>query len=103
MNKRLLKQKAEILNQLLQKYSLVNPDAESVLKSLQGLLAEAINCEISSPIEWRSIPGAYQFNEGSLRQYNDLEDAFAEFRIEVTGGESLALKMFRKASKGKNI
>ncbi|WP_448102745.1 hypothetical protein [Luteibacter jiangsuensis] len=103
MNKELLKQKAEALKELLQKYSVVNPEAGSVLISLQGLLTKAMNHEISAPIEWVSIPGAYQFNEGSLRQYKDLENAFAEFRIEVTGGEGLALKMFRQTSKGENI
>lgn len=103
MNKEILKKKAEDLMRLLQKYSLVNPEAASVLMGLQGLLTEAMNHEISTPIEWRSIPGSYQFNEGSLHQYKELEDAFAEFRIEVTGGESLALKMFRRVSKGGNI
>lgn len=103
MNRDLLKQKAEALYQLLERYSLVNSEAESVLISLKGLLVGAINGEISYPIEWRAIPGAYQFNEGSLRQYKDLENAFAEFRVEVTGGESLAMKAFRETRKGNDV
>ncbi|WP_153242592.1 hypothetical protein [Frateuria defendens] len=102
MNKDLLRQKAEVLLQLLRKYSSVNPEAREVLLSLQDLLDKSIDCEVTSPLEWRSIPGAYQFNEGSLRQYGDLEGAFAEFRIEITGGESPALRLLRKVKVGKD-
>lgn len=47
------------------------------------------------------MPGAYFFNEGQLRQYPDLESAYADFKIEVTGGETPALRMFREEEERK--
>lgn len=46
-------------------------------------------------MEWREIPGRYLFAEEGLQQYAELEHAFAEFRIELTGGESPILRRLK--------
>jgi hypothetical protein len=101
MDKDLLKEKAEHLKSLLVKYSSVDNDANALLLGLTSMLDAALNERIDSPVEWRVIPGAYQFNESSLRQHRDLEEAYAEFKIEMTGGESVALKIFRQGMRDK--
>ncbi len=50
---------------------------------------------MNAPLPWGDIPGGRYFNEGSLRRYPELEQAFARFRIEATGGESPALRKLR--------
>jgi hypothetical protein len=47
--------------------------------------------QIRTPLEWRDIPGRFLFTEDGLQQYAELELAFAEFKIELTGGESPTL------------
>jgi hypothetical protein len=37
---------------------------------------------------WRGVPGAYWFTEAYLAQYADLEEAYTQFKIEITGGET---------------
>ncbi|MNY30802.1 hypothetical protein D3C86_1649290 [compost metagenome] len=46
-------------------------------------------------MEWRDIPGRYLFTEEGLQQYAALEQAFAEFKIELTGGESPTLRRLK--------
>lgn len=50
---------------------------------------------LNAPLPWGDIPGGRYFNEGSQRRYPELEQAFARFRIEATGGESPALRKLR--------
>lgn len=69
------------------------------------LLNAAKQQRIRTPMEWRDIPGSYLFTEEGLQQYADLEHAFAEFRIELSGGESptlhkLKARMGEKPSQG---
>ena len=42
------------------------------------------------------IPGRYLFTEEGLQQYAALEHAFAEFKIELTGGESPTLRRLKE-------
>ena len=50
---------------------------------------------LNAPLPWGDIPGGRYFNEGSQRRYPELEQAFARFRIEATGGASPALRKLR--------
>lgn len=50
---------------------------------------------IHTPMEWRDIPGRYLFTEEGLQQYTELEHAFAEFRIELTGGQPPTLRRLK--------
>ena len=50
---------------------------------------------MSAPLPWGDIPGGRYFNEGGLRRYAELEQAFARFRTEATGGDSPALRKLR--------
>jgi hypothetical protein len=49
------------------------------------LLDRCIAGQLSSVLGWGDIPGDYLFAEGSLRDVPGLEQAFAEFKIQVTG------------------
>ena len=93
----LLKEKAEALLAELEKHSALDPGVKGLMAALHPLLEASLTCEILSPVEWRSVPGGRQFSEGHLREFGDLEEAYARFKIEVTGGETPALKMFRQS------
>jgi|SRR5690348_5578820 hypothetical protein len=96
MDKALLKQRAEALEALLLKYGPQDADVRSLRGGLRPFLDKAKAQMIDTPLEWREIPGGYLFSERGLRKYGDLEQAFAKFRIEATGGEPPALKKFRE-------
>lgn len=97
MDKILLQQKAEALEAILLRYAAEDSEAASVLRGVRPLIERAKEQTIDVPLEIREIPGGYFFDEGSLRKYRDLENAYAEFCIEATGGEPPALKMFRES------
>lgn len=59
------------------------------LKPLLKLVKEGL---VTTPWEWGQIPGRYRFSERGLQAYEPLEQAFATFCIELTGGESPALR-----------
>lgn len=63
------------------------------LKPLLKLVKEGL---ITAPWEWGQIPGRYRFSERGLQAYEALEQAFATFCIELTGGETPALKWIRE-------
>lgn len=95
MNIAELKKSAEALKQVLAKYAPLDPEAKYLQDSLSSVIDEVLADKITAPIAWASVPGGYYFNEGSLRKYDDLETAFAEFKIELSGGESPVLRQLR--------
>lgn len=95
MDQILLAKSAEKLKEILIKYSSTDAGALALFDALLGLIDDGRTGKIRAPIEWRDIPGAYHFTEGDLGKYSDLETAFAEFKIEATGGESPVLKRLR--------
>jgi len=95
MNKVLLKAKAIELEKLLLKCSETDDEASDLFRVLSLLIENSKSMMLESPLEWRDIPGAIFFSEGSLAKFSDLEKAFSEFRIELTGGEPLALRRLR--------
>lgn len=94
MDKFLISKSAEALRKLLDHYSEVDEEAAKLKIALKNILENEKNGEITSALKWNEIPGKFYFTEGNLRNYQDLEDAYADFKIEVTGGETLALREF---------
>jgi hypothetical protein len=62
---------------------------------LEPLLILAERGQILTPMGWRDIPGRHFFTEQGLQQYHKLEHTFAEFKIELTGGESPTLRRLK--------
>ncbi|WDM61470.1 hypothetical protein K4A76_11190 [Pseudomonas sp. NEEL19] len=99
MNTEKLRQKSVKLRLLIDSLKAQDPAAMKLSVELEPLLHAAEQQLIHCAMEWRDIPGHYLFTEEGLQQYADLEHAFAEFRIELTGGESATLARL-KASMG---
>ncbi len=91
MDTKKIEEVAAKLEGLLLDYSRRDSEAMSLLEDLRPLFLAAKEGRISSPMEWRDIPGGYFFTEGTLRKYRDVEATFAEFRIELTGGDNPVL------------
>ncbi|MGB5955900.1 hypothetical protein [Pseudomonas sp.] len=105
MNTETLKQKSLKLRVVIDSLKDQVSEAMQLSIELEPLLKAADQKLVSMPMEWRDIPGRYLFTEGGLQQYAELEHAFAEFRIELTGGESPTLRRLKtsigeKPSKG---
>ncbi|MEG1039401.1 MAG: hypothetical protein RSE94_05715 [Pseudomonas sp.] len=99
MNTDRLKLKSLALRAILDSLKLHIPAAMQLGVELEPLLDLAEQQMILRPMEWHDIPGRYLFTEEGLQQHAELEHAFAEFRIELTGGESPTLSRL-KASMG---
>jgi hypothetical protein len=97
MDQALLRRRASELEELLTRYAAVDPEAARLYGALQGLLAKAQGGLIVDSMNWSELPGGHSFQEGSLRKYPDLESSYSRFAIEVTGGETPALRALRKA------
>lgn len=97
MNQILLKRKAEALLVALRQHASSDSGVHALLVALSPLLDSSMKGEVHSPVEWRDVPGGRLFIDGSLEEFGDIEEAYAQFKIEVTGGESPALKMFRQS------
>ena len=105
MNIDALRQKTIALRVMIDRLKSHDPAAMKLSLALKLLLNAAQQQQIRTPMEWRDIPGSYLFTEEGLQQYADLEHAFAEFRIELTGGEpptlgKLKARMGEKPSQG---
>ena len=83
-----LKNYASKLETVLNQYSASDREVKLLSESLKDHIEMAKQGKITAPLEYQSVPGSYFFNEGNLRKYADLEEAYAEFRIEITGGET---------------
>lgn len=95
MNKVKLAQCAHRLQIIFLQYEVADSEVRDLHDTLSGLIADAQNGSVTHLMEWRDVPGAYYFSEGNLRKYRDLESAYAEFKIELTGGESSVLRELR--------
>lgn len=102
MNQELLRQRAEELNLLLSHYAQVNEDAKALLNALSAYIQNALSGMVLSPVEWKSIPGDRMFDEGKFRELPQLERAFSDFKVEMTGGETPVLKKLRMEFEAKN-
>ena len=90
-----LKEKALKLRAAIDALKAKDSAAAKLAVELEPLLILAERGQIRAPMEWRDIPGRYLFTEEGLQQYADLEHAFAEFKIELTGGESPTLRRLK--------
>jgi hypothetical protein len=90
-----LKEKALKLRAAIDALKAQDPAAAKLAVELEPLLVLAETGQIRTPMEWRDIPGRYLFTEEGLQQYAELEHAFAEFKIELTGGESPTLRRLK--------
>ena len=95
MDQQRLQALAAELEQLLARLAPADAEVADLRSAVESLLALAGSGALSAPLAWGDIPGGRYFTEGSLRRYPALEQAFARFRIEATGGESPALRKLR--------
>ena len=95
MDQQRLQARAAELEQLLARLAPADAEVADLRSAVEPLLALAGSGALSAPLPWGDIPGGRYFTEGGLRQYPELEQAFARFRIEATGGESPALRKLR--------
>ncbi|KAB8055469.1 MAG: hypothetical protein RSE46_08545 [Janthinobacterium sp.] len=95
MDQQRLQALAAELEQSLARLAPTDGEVADLRSALEPLLALAASGGVTAPLPWGDIPGGRYFTEGGLRQYPELELAFARFRIEATGGESPALRKLR--------
>lgn len=95
MDQQRLQALAAELEQLLARLAPADGEVADLRSAVEPLLALVGSGALSAPLPWGDIPGGRYFTEGGLRQYPGLEQAFARFRIEATGGESPALRKLR--------
>jgi hypothetical protein len=86
-----LKEKTLKLRSVIDALKAIDPAVAKLDQELAPLMDRAERGQIRTPMEWRDIPGRHLFTEDGLQQYAELELAFAEFKIELTGGESPTL------------
>lgn len=84
------------LEEALIAFSQKDVEASALYADLKPLLKLVKDGVITTPWEWGQIPGRYRFSERGLQTYEQLEQAFATFCIELTGGETPALKWMRE-------
>ena len=85
MRQDLLRDKAITLQNSLQKYASQSTEAEEALSSLRVLLKQAITGQITKEMDWKDVPCGYMFLDSELVGFTDLSEAYADFKIEVTG------------------
>ncbi|MNM37015.1 hypothetical protein D3C81_477370 [compost metagenome] len=95
MDQQRLQACAAELQQVLARLAPADMEVADLRSALEPLLALAGSGALSAPLPWGDIPGGRYFTEGGLRRYAELEQAFARFRIELTGGGSPALRKLR--------
>lgn len=99
MNTTKLRNTALHLQDKLEEYSKLDPEVTALYSDLKPLLELAKAGNLSEPIQVGALPGSYRFTEKNLQQYGELEDAYADFSIEVTGGEPLSLRLWIESTK----
>ncbi|MFA0945664.1 MULTISPECIES: hypothetical protein [Pseudomonas syringae group] len=91
-----LKQKTQKLREVIEGLKKSDHVVEKLRAEIEPLMQMAESGMITAKLQWRDIPGRYLFTEEGLQQYSHLEHAFAEFRIELTGGETPLLRKLKR-------
>jgi len=82
------------LESLLIKYSKTERAAELSLNALKSLFDSIIDGTVELPIS--SVPRSYDFHEGDLRKYEDLEAAYSKFATRAKGYDLDSAREFFK-------
>ncbi|ELP96776.1 hypothetical protein A987_23770 [Pseudomonas syringae BRIP34881] len=91
-----LKQKTQKLREVIEDLKKSDHVVETFRAEIEPLMELAEFGIITAKLQWEDIPGRYLFTEEGLQQYSHLEHAFAEFRIELTGGETPLLRRLKR-------
>ena len=86
MDQALIRKTAEELEVVLNKYCDVNEYAGYLKNSMMPFIDDAKVGKITKPIVRNTISGRILFDERGLSEFRDLEDAYANFKFEITGG-----------------
>ena len=78
-----ISESATKLKDLLLDYAQSNRRAALAYDDLAVILESAIDGSLEIPIN--RVPRSYDFHEGDLRQYQDLEDAYSRFAVLAKG------------------
>lgn len=62
-------------------------DVAALAEELQEVLDSAIDGTLIEPLEWEDMPGGIMVDDGVFEDFEGLEDAYDDFRMEATGGE----------------
>lgn len=79
-----LKQFALTLQGKLEQYA-DDENVAALAEELAPLLEQAIAGELVDLIDFDEVPGSGMFDEGVFEEYEDLEEAYADFQVEVSG------------------
>ncbi len=71
-----------------------DPEVRAFYRCIAPTILEATTGNLPTSLEWSDIPCGRYFTEGTLQRLPDLEDAFAEFRIALTGGMPADIRAF---------
>ena len=100
MDQTALHESAKRLDELIRVYTSSNKNVVLLYKQLARLIEDACAGRVKAPLDFGRIPGDRIFSETDLSQLKDLEDAFAKFKLELSGGEDdkdrRARKMFER-------
>jgi len=83
-----LKKEAQELKDILLKYKNRYPEAKSALKLLDPIIQKVLDGKITDPVPEDDIPCAYSFHEGTLREIDEMESAYATFAMHITGSDT---------------
>lgn len=83
-----LKKQARELRGVLLKHMNKYPEAKGCLELLDPIIQRVLDGNITSPISRDDIPCGYSFHEGTLREVDEMESAYASFSIHITGGDT---------------
>ena len=84
MDLMVVKQYALALQEKLELYS-DNEDVVTLTELLTPLLEQAIAGDLIDPVDIDDMPGLMMFDDGVFEDFEDLEDAYGDFQVEVTG------------------
>ena len=80
------------LQALLIQHAGENEAVDALHKRILPMLVAAEAGQIATPVPWMDVPGSRPFAEGEYAELPDVEDAYARFKMLVTGSESLMTK-----------
>lgn len=96
MNQVKLKKLTQRLWGLLEKYSRTDDTAMLVTNTLRKQFKEVMAGNVLAPLSWEQVPCGYFFTEDMLGKYKDLEEAYADYKVAITGGNDPLLEKIKK-------